>query len=119
MRFTDALIFLGLLCFLSVSISGGYRNLQGLEEKTSVMEMKVESTRFISESFRNTCSNAGFENLVEWQKVCRAMWKLDYIAWGKAESFMETSESDKGELFYGTWTGPCGRGEVYCRKLKS
>ena len=73
---------------------------------------KALSTRFISESFCNTCRGRGFSSMEDWALCCQALWQLDQIKWGECE----TENLRSGErLMRGEWSGACGSGEVYCR----
>lgn len=99
-----------------ISLDCGIQNCIKTKNKLEEEKWKNESFQFISESFRKTCCGEGFPSLNEWQKNCKTMWNLEYIGWANAEDFMEVQNPEKGKLFYGTWVGPYGRGEVYCRK---
>ena len=117
MRFTNIVAFLIVMSLFTFVFSGCVKNLHEISRRKNRIKKEFESARFMSESFRNTCRNKGFENLIEWQKVCKAMWQLDYIGWTEADSFMEVIEKENSQLLYGKWTGPFGSGEVYERKL--
>jgi len=87
-----------------------------LENLRVTKKIETEVTRFIFESFIETCKGNCYESLNEWQKVNRSLWKLDYIAWSLAEDFMVLPEDNReGDLYYGVWTGEYSSGEVYCR----
>ncbi len=79
------------------------------ERKIQHSVERRDSVRFISESFRNVCTEKGFSDFDEWSETCSEMWQLDYIKW-------EKSEKAECDLYHGMWKGPCGEGEVYCRK---
>lgn len=115
MKLLNIVIVMGLLSVFIVSADYEISSYKKLHDKSMECREKVDSFSFIFESFRRTCEGQGFSSFNEWQKVCRTMWKLDYIGWARADSFMEVEESEKGTLFYGTWVGPAGNGEVYCR----
>jgi len=115
-KFTDVFLWIVLLSTLIISANYSFKTFRQLEEKSSSFEKKVESTEFISKSFRKACSKEGFTSLNQWQKTCKALWKLEYIAWAEAEDFMDVSESEKGTLMYGKWSGNYGSGEIFCRK---
>lgn len=116
MKLIDVLIFLTLLVLMDICLLSGVKSYCQLNEKQNESRNRVDSAKFISESFRNCCRGEGFCDLIQWQKTCKAMWNLDYIGWTEAENFMEVSEEDSGTLLYGTWRGSVGEGEVYCRK---
>lgn len=112
-----------LLCMIVISISGFMSNsiinkYEELLEKKNEIQIKVNSTIFISESFRNTCEGKGFSNLNEWQKTCKAMWNLKYIGWGNAEDFFNGNDTDNSILLYGKWISEYGDWEVYSRSSK-
>ncbi len=115
MRLLELVVFIYLQSFLIFSFSGGLKSCSLLYSKKMEVKNAFDSERFISESFRNACEGRGFASFVEWQKVCKDMWELDYIAWTEADTFMEIEKPEKGKLMYGRWTGPYGAGEVYCR----
>lgn len=81
-------------------------------EKSGSEKQKYECTRFVSESFKMTCEGRGFENLLDWQKKCRALWNLEYIGWAFASDFMEVSEHETG-LVYGKWNNEFCDGEIF------
>lgn len=116
MKFIDALVFMFFLSLMVFIYGYSLKSVNRTEEAAFKAKQKFESMEFISESFRNTCNGTGFSSLKEWQKTCKAMWKLDYIGWSEAEDFMEVSKSEKGILMYGKWNGIYGSGEVFCRK---
>ena len=70
---------------------------------------KTDSLVFISRSFCNSCEGKGFKNLDEWKQTCSSMWNLTDIRW-------TYTEVEDNELFYGSWNGPYGSGEVYAKK---
>ncbi len=116
MRFSNLMVWIMMLTFLNLSFGYGYKNAVVLDRNLTFKREMYESKKFIYESFCKTCRGDGFDSLVDWQKTCKAMWKLDYIAWGKAEDFMIDENMENGELLYGQWRGPFGAGEIYCRK---
>lgn len=89
-----------------------------LSRKKEKVSDELRMVSFISESFSKTCSGNGFESLNQWQMVCREMFNLDYIGWGKAESFSEINENAESILYYGKWISFSGEGEVYSRSKK-
>lgn len=98
------------------------KNLFKKDFKTKVAVFKNEkknelNRKFIEQSFKNTCYGNGFSDLNEWQKTCRALFNLDYIAWSDASEFMAVVDEDsEGKLLYGKWIGASFDGEVYCRR---
>ena len=98
------------------------KNPFGKDFKSNVAILKNEKKneldrKFIEESFKNTCCGKGFSDLNEWQKTCRSLFSLDYIAWSDATEFMDVNdENSEGKLFYGKWTSSSFEGEVYCRR---
>ncbi len=98
------------------------KNMFEKDFKTNIAVLKNEKKneldrKFIEESFKNTCHGKGFSDLNEWQKTCRALFSLDYIAWSDAAEFMDVCDEDtKGKLFYGKWSATYFEGEVYCRR---
>ena len=119
MRFVDLLAFICVQTFLACVLSSSLGLCGDLYQKRMEKKLAFESSRFISESFRETSCGRGFDSFVEWQKTCKALWKLDYISCTRADSFMLVENSDKGDLFYAKWIGPYGDGEVYSRVRKS
>lgn len=115
MRFVELLAFILLQTILVFSLNSSITGCGKINQKKEEKRNAFESERFISESFRASCEGKGFESLVDWQKVCKAMWHLEYISWTKADSFMVVENPDKGQLLYGKWIGPYGNGEVYAR----
>lgn len=113
MKLIDVFIFLMIFSVFVLFSNSSLRCVEMLEKSLMENRIRSESTEFIYESFRNTCMGKGFNSLNEWQKNCRAMWSLDYIAWADASDFMDV---EKEILYYGTWSGKYGKGEVYCRK---
>lgn len=107
MRLTELLIVCALCFVLMGGISTGIKRSVVLAERAREAERKAMCLMFVSESFRDTCSGGGFENLKNWQLSCKAMYNLDYIGYGT---------DDSSFLYYATWTGPYGTGEVYERR---
>jgi len=119
MKFTDIVILYVVAGVLIISTSCGLRLCDRIGKESDLRRQESICMRFVSESFRNTCKGKGFKNLNEWQIICRALWKLDYIGWAKAEEFMiDEAGKTENELFYGKWNGFCGQGEVFCRARK-
>jgi len=117
MRFTDILVVMVLMVFADISVCCGFNTYFKITETVEKKREELNSTHFISESFRNCCQGKGFDNLIQWQKNCKALWNLEYISWSKAEMFMEDNHKEKGELLYGAWNGDEGQGEVYWRVI--
>lgn len=115
MKFSDVIVSLVFLSMFFCEFNYGYVSYKKLLEKKESIQSEVESCKFISESFRKTCEGNGFESLKEWQKVCKSLWKLDYIGFADADSFMIVENNSQKKLIYGRWIGPFGHGEVYCR----
>lgn len=105
MKFTSVIISFAFYAFLSSSLIQGFNGILMLEKRRDTFKREALCTRFVSESFRKTCSGSGFESLSEWKKSCKALWKLDYISF-----------KDEGELLCGAWSCGCERYEVYFRK---
>lgn len=116
MRLIDTVIIMFLLSICALSVDYEIRSFENTNKIYIQGKRKVDSYYFISESFRMTCDGKGFESFSEWQKTCRSLFGLEYIAWSDAQDFMSVDESEKGKLFYGIWSGPMGNGEVYCRR---
>jgi hypothetical protein len=117
MKLTDALIILSLLLVFAGGFSWSCKFFYDLDSKYYKLQKKVDSANFVRESFIKTCNGDGYKDLDEWQKNCRKIWQLDYIAWCNAEDFMDVSyENSPSALFYGCWENENGFYEVYCRK---
>ena len=111
MRLIDTVFSMLMISLLFSGILGFGKIYGELDLKTKSLTFQNDSLKFISESFENTCRGKGFSSLNEWQKVCGALWKLDYIGWSKADSFLPLCESS---VLYGTWRSSLFNGEVYC-----
>mgnify|MGYP003309324946 CR=1 FL=1 len=116
MRFTEVFLWMCFAMLINMTATLSLRTFENLNDRRESARLLYESTEFISKSFINTCNGSGFENLNEWQKNCREMFQLEYIAWTRADNFMIDSSEDNGELLYGKWIGKSGGGEVFCRK---
>lgn len=118
MRFLETLMFLVVLICMESAVACGFQSYIKLCNQVESRRNELDSIRFISETFRNTCrgNGKGFSDLVEWQKTCKALWQLDYIGWSQADAFMELEDTKSDILLFGTWSGAVGKGEVYCRK---
>jgi len=118
LRFVELLVFGIFQTFLTCLLSSSISLCSDLYQKKIEKKMAFEASRFISESFRETCDGRCFDSFVDWQKTCKAMWNLDYISWTRADSFMPVENSNNGDLLYAKWIGPYGDGEVYNRVRK-
>jgi len=115
MKYYSVLIYLTCCMFIvSVSQTGAKTYLR-IKKDNFDLQRKIDSSKFISESFRNTCRGVGFTSLNQWQKVCKDLWNLDYIGWSNASEFMVIDESVNGTLLYGKWYNNLLEGEVYSR----
>lgn len=117
MRFYDLLAIICLISMFSVISNFQITGMNKLNETNMELINKSASSKFISESFRKTCWGQGFGSLNEWQKKCAVMWNLEYIGWTTTDSFMEDFTGDRKKIYYGTWKGKYGSGEVYVRGL--
>lgn len=107
MKFTNVIISFLFYAFFSIESVQALKGLSRMEQKRDFFKNEALCTRFLSQSFKNTCMNCGFKNLSEWKKCCRVLWKLDYIDFREGEEFL-----------CGVWTYDCRRYEVYFRKNK-
>lgn len=115
MKLSELIVF---VLILTVSVNGINSCLKissNISEELYELRNKEEMLEFISKSFRNTCEGHGFSSLNQWQKSCRALWNLTYIAWADAEEFMIVRNSDEHKLYYGKWERDGEGGEVFCR----
>ena len=119
MRLSELVISAALFFLLSNCVLSGIRTNFELSKKVIEAEKKADCVYFVSESFRNTCRGNGFDSLLEWQKSCQMMFGLDYIGYGKADAFLAEETGGENEsdsvLYYGSWIGKYGEGEVYER----
>lgn len=116
MRFMDVFLWIGFVMIVNMTANMSLKAFGNLDERKETARGLYESTEFISKSFINTCRGTGFEDLNEWQRRCGEMFKLDYIAWTRADNFMIDKLENQGELLYGKWIGKSGEGEIFCRK---
>jgi len=117
MNFTEILCVMFLVLLLGSSVSKEIQLCTRFNENLLVMNKKIDSQEFISESFKNTCNGKGFSSLNQWQITCRSMFQLDYIGWSDASDFLDVDYSNSGKtLYYGKWNGNLCSGEIYCRK---
>ena len=110
MKLIDLLLAIILLSLSAVMLSGSVKELHKLELAISERSAKSASIHFISESFRKTCRGEGFSTLEDWERTCKALWKLEEIDF---ETCQENG-AGKENLLKGKWTGPYGSGEVFC-----
>ena len=115
MRFASLLLFSVFMGLFSFAATSEIKLFGETEKRKLQTQRRYESLSFISESFKNSVRGQGFTSLVQWQKTCKAMFCLDYIAWTEAENFMVVENGKSGKLLYGKWIGPYGEGNVYCR----
>lgn len=114
MKFYTIVLNLFILSVLAAGVSQNVNAFLKISKKNEAIRIKKDSTAFIAESFRKACYSEDF-SFADWQKMCKALWKLDYIGWADADSFMQIPHEDGEIVYYGTWKGDCGDGEVYCR----
>ncbi len=105
MRLFDVIMTALLLGLFSSSLAGSVQLMKKMDSKIEEAFLKTASLKFISQSFSNVSSGKGFKDFYEWEKSCRAIWKLEEIEW-------EVSGAD---LYSCSWKGPWGSGEAYCR----
>ena len=108
MRLCSVVIMFLFLCIISISLRDITFVTATLQKVAEQKFMEYSAKRFISQSFKNTCNQKGFQNLQEWESVCNALYELDSIDW-------EISDT----IVHGKWSGAetiknCS-GEVYCR----
>lgn len=110
MKLIDMVYVMLVLSMLFSAVLRFGKTFVDLDVREREVDLQKDSLTFISESFIKTCHGSGFSSLQEWQKVCGAMWKLDYIAWGGADSFLPLAEN---KLMYGVWRNSQIKGEIY------
>ena len=93
MRFVELLAFICVQTFLACVLSSSLGLCGDLYQKRMEKKLAFESSRFISESFRETSCGRSFDSFVEWQKTCKALWKLNCISCSRADSFMLVQNS--------------------------
>lgn len=120
MKFTDAILIFVMLFSLYISILMEVRCCFRVDSRLYDERQTNMERTFINESFRNVCKgNEGFEDLNEWQSVCRAMFGLEYIGWGKASDFMQVNyDNSLDELICGLWDSGKEECQVFCRMEK-
>ncbi len=107
MRFSTLIVMIVFLAVLNISVRDAMFSIKTLDSKVRKAHNCYAAKSFIAQSFKNTCEGKGFDSLEQWQLCCRAMFKLDYIAWSPAENFMIDKAAQNGEsgLMYGRWEG--------------
>ena len=101
------------LCIFSMTLRNAVFYARTYEAKCRELFLSYSAKKFISQSFRNTCSGKGFENLEQWRLSCSALFSLEEISYEAETDFAQ------GELMHAVWTGSseyekCS-GEVFCR----
>lgn len=120
MKLIEAVFAIFLFSIFTATASFSIRNAFSAYERNTLLNKKNSESKFIAESFNKTCEGKGYKDLNEWQKCCREMFDLDYIAWCNAEDFMEVSyENSPNALFYGMWKKSGVTREVYSRWKRS
>lgn len=114
MKLSDSVLLMFLVAFFYLSLENCMFFGNKIENRCREMKDERNMLVFVSESFRNTCENKGFDSLENWQKSCRAMWNLSYIGFTFADSFMDYDFSDS-KIVYGSWIYKDKNYEVYCR----
>ena len=99
-----------LLCILSVTLRNAVFYAGIYESKSRELFLSYTAKKFISQSFKNTCSGKGFESLEQWRLVCSALFTLEEISYETAANqsllmhavWIGSSEYEKcsGEVFY-------------------
>ncbi len=115
MKFYSIILNLLILSVLGAGVSQNVSAFINVSKENEAVRMKKDSTVFISESFRKACNSEDL-SFVEWQKMCKALWELDYIGWAEADSFRQIEQKNDEIIYCGVWKGACGYGEVYCKK---
>lgn len=121
MRFSTLIVVTIFLGLISVSVHDAMTCIKTLGSRVENTRDCYAAKSFIAESFKNTCEGKGFESLEQWQLCCRAMFKLEYIAWCPAENFMIDEAAERGapKLMYGKWIAgapfEASSGEVFYR----
>ena len=115
MRFSDLILLMLLLGFLTTSMAGQFKALGQIETRVERLQTQADSFAFISESFRKTCNGEGFSSLEEWKKSCSVMWPLDYISWQLLDGDAESDAGSSRRIFLGKWTLFGKECEVYAK----
>ena len=119
MRLSELCVIMMSLCSLYTGIYSVVGKAVKINELNHIEQKKLNSLEYISESFRKTCEGKGYSSLNDWQKSCKSLWNLDYIAWCDVSDFMEVKNNSDTVLFYAQWSGENGNGEVYHRGRKN
>lgn len=112
MGLSDLIVTSALSVFLASGIFSELKGFVKINSRANEVQQKTECLKFVSESFRNACKGLGYQSLDEWKQECGKMWNLDYIGY----EIRNSRDTDGKTVFYGIWTGPYGKGEVYQRK---
>lgn len=113
MRYMELLVIMFLLSTFGIFVTstiGIYKRL--FTENAKILD-ETSACLFISQSFKNTCDGTGFDSLYQWQKSCKSMWNLKYIAWCDARDFLPIPGEYEKKVLYGKWIGENWEGEVY------
>ena len=111
MRLYSVTITALFLCIIFCSFRNGVFFATRLEAQVQQEFLSYSAKKFISQSFKNTCKQKGFENPEQWQKVCKALFNLKSISY---EPY-----STENKIIHAVWCGgenlqKCS-GEVYCK----
>lgn len=98
------------LCIIFCTLRNAVFVSQNLERRVQNEFLSYSAKRFIAQSFKNTCQGKGFKSFEQWQLVCNALFKLDFIVY---------ELNATGTIAHASWSGiqnfsKCG-GEVYCK----
>lgn len=113
MRYTDFIAIIFIVSAFLLCFSGTLKTYEKLYKKNSEIIDETSACYFISESFKETCDGRGFKSLCQWQKSCKDMWNLKYIAWCNAKDFLPVPPEYGKKILYGKWIGEKWEGEVY------
>lgn len=119
MKLPVVFVLMMILSLASISLRDFAFSSIRLEKKVIQTHRSYSEKKFIAESFKNTCRGKGFSSFEEWQKCCRRMFSLEYIAWCPAREFMIDEAARAELLIYATWIASKEysgvSGEIYCR----
>ena len=113
MKYIELIVCLILLTIYTSLLTNGIKTFVRLDNNNQEIEQRLNSCRFISQSFINTCDGTGFNSLIQWQKECKSLWNLEYIAWCNGKEFLPADKIKNREIIYGKWIGKDFEGEVY------
>ena len=113
MKYIELIVVMFLLSSFGLFLSSFIKTYKNFYDKNCEIQNETSACMFISESFKNTCDGHGFLSLNEWQKKCKSMWNLDYIAWCDAKDFLPISQEYDKKILYGKWIGKNCEGEVF------